>query len=64
MPPGPQHLGRNPHRGFDDLPVNVMLLGKGDTVSADGLDEQALAGAGGYKIHEDWGATPAVLDAA
>ncbi|MEE1767624.1 urease subunit alpha [Streptomyces sp. JV185] len=61
--PGPQHLV-NLHRSFDDLPVNVMLLGKGNTVSRDGLDEQALAGAGGYKIHEDWGATPAALDAA
>ncbi|MFD5389753.1 urease subunit alpha [Streptomyces sp. NPDC127074] len=61
--PGPQHLV-NLHRSFDDLPVNVMLLGKGNTVSKDGLDEQALAGAGGYKIHEDWGATPAALDAA
>ncbi|MDK0523568.1 urease subunit alpha [Streptomyces sp. ML-6] len=61
--PGPQHLV-NLHRSFDDLPVNVMLLGKGNTVSKDGLAEQALAGAGGYKIHEDWGATPAALDAA
>ncbi|MFG3525692.1 urease subunit alpha [Streptomyces sp. NPDC047917] len=61
--PGPRHLV-NLHRSFDDLPVNVLLLGKGNTVSKDGLDEQALAGAGGYKIHEDWGATPAALDAA
>ncbi|MFF9352630.1 urease subunit alpha [Streptomyces sp. NPDC014734] len=61
--PGPQHLV-NLHRSFDDLPINVMLLGKGNTVSEEGLDEQALAGAGGYKIHEDWGATPAALDAA
>ena len=61
--PGPQHLV-NLHRSFDDLPVNVMLLCKGNTVSEDGLDEQALAGAGGYKVHEDWGATPAALDAA
>ncbi|MFD7863598.1 urease subunit alpha [Streptomyces sp. NPDC057682] len=61
--PGPQHLV-NLHRSFDDLPVNVMLLAKGNTVSEAALDEQALAGAGGYKIHEDWGATPAALDAA
>ncbi|MGW1108006.1 urease subunit alpha [Streptomyces sp. NPDC002540] len=61
--PGPQHLV-NLHRSFDDLPVNIMLLSKGNTVSEDGLDEQALAGAGGYKVHEDWGATPAAIDAA
>ena len=29
-----------------------------------GLKEQALAGAGGYKVHEDWGSTPAAIDAA
>ena len=52
------------HRALDALPVNVLLLGKGNTVSADALAEQALAGAGGYKVHEDWGSTPAAIDAA
>jgi urease subunit alpha len=33
-------------------------------VSAAALAEQALAGAGGYKVHEDWGSTPAAIDAA
>ena len=33
-------------------------------MSAEGLAEQALAGAGGYKVHEDWGSTPAAIDAA
>ncbi|WIY81956.1 urease subunit alpha [Propionimicrobium sp. PCR01-08-3] len=61
--PGPWHLGLI-HRAFDPYPVNVLLLGKGNTVSAEGLAEQALAGAGGYKVHEDWGSTPAALDAA
>ena len=42
----------------------MLLLGKGNTVSAEGLAEQALAGAGGYKVHEDWGSTPAAIDAA
>lgn len=61
--PGPWHL-RLIHRAMDPFPVNVLLLGKGNTVSAEGLAEQALAGAGGYKVHEDWGSTPAALDAA
>ena len=61
--PGPWHL-RAVHRALDDLPVNVLLMGKGNTVSADGLAEQALAGAAAYKVHEDWGATPAAIDAA
>ena len=51
------------HRALDGQPVNVLLLGKGNTVSADGLAEQALAGAGGFKLHEDWGSTPAAIDA-
>ncbi|MFE6977071.1 urease subunit alpha [Streptomyces sp. NPDC057682] len=52
------------HRAMDELPVNVLLFGKGSTVSARALHEDALAGAGGYKIHEDWGASPQVIDAA
>lgn len=61
--PGAWHL-RAVHRALDDLPVNVLLMGKGNTVSAEGLAEQALAGAAAYKVHEDWGATPAAIDAA
>ncbi len=51
------------HEAMDGLPVNVVLLGKGNTVSIDGLHEQVLAGAGGFKLHEDWGTTPAAIDA-
>jgi urease subunit alpha len=51
------------HRALDSLPVNVLLLGKGNTVSEGGFTEQVLAGAGGFKLHEDWGSTPAAIDA-
>ncbi|MDQ2738370.1 MAG: urease subunit alpha, partial [Actinomycetota bacterium] len=61
--PGAWHLEKM-HRSLDALPVNVLLLGKGNTVSMEALGEQALAGAGGYKVHEDWGSTPAAIDAA
>jgi len=61
--PGAWHL-RTVHRALDPLPVNVLLMGKGNTVSAAGLAEQALAGAAAYKVHEDWGSTPAAIDAA
>ncbi|MGO4679174.1 urease subunit alpha [Microbacterium sp. 2MCAF23] len=61
--PGAWHL-ETMHRSLDRFPVNVLLLGKGSTVSQEALREQALAGAAGYKIHEDWGATPAAIDAA
>ncbi len=45
------------------MPVNVALLGKGNTVSPEGLREQLAAGASGFKLHEDWGTTPAAIDA-
>ncbi|HTW15933.1 MAG TPA: urease subunit alpha [Nocardioides sp.] len=61
--PGAWHL-RTVHRALDSLPVNLLLFGKGNTVSAAGLAEQALGGAAAYKVHEDWGATPAAIDAA
>ena len=61
--PGPWHLA-SVHRGLDHLPVNVLLMAKGNTVSEAGLAEQALAGAAAYKVHEDWGSTPAAIDAA
>ncbi|RCV53091.1 urease subunit alpha [Marinitenerispora sediminis] len=61
--PGPWNLALA-HRALDDVPVNVLLLGKGNTVGYPALREQALAGAAGYKVHEDWGATPAAIDAA
>ncbi|WP_424535168.1 urease subunit alpha [Sphaerisporangium viridialbum] len=48
---------------MDGMPVNVALLGKGNTVSAEGLTEQLRAGASGFKLHEDWGTTPAAIDA-
>jgi urease subunit alpha len=44
-------------------PVNVVLLGKGNTVSSEALWEQLRAGAAGFKLHEDWGTTPAAIDA-
>ena len=52
------------HRALDHLPMNFLLYGKGNTVSQAALAEQALAGAAGYKVHEDWGSTPAAIDAA
>lgn len=61
--PGAWHL-KQAHRALDHLPVNLLLLGKGNTVASGAFAEQALAGAGGYKVHEDWGSTPAAIDAA
>jgi len=60
--PGAFHLARM-LEATDAWPVNVVLLGKGNTVSAEGLWEQLRAGAAGFKLHEDWGTTPAAIDA-
>jgi urease subunit alpha len=49
---------------LEPWPVNVLLLARGNTVSHEALLEQLDAGAGGFKVHEDWGATPAAVDAA
>lgn len=52
------------YEGMDPWPVNVLFLGKGNTVSEEAMWEQLRGGAAGLKIHEDWGATPAVIDRA
>jgi urease subunit alpha len=46
----------------DAYPVNVGLLGKGNSSRPEGLDDQVRAGAVGLKLHEDWGTTPAAID--
>ncbi|GAA1359154.1 urease subunit alpha [Catellatospora chokoriensis] len=56
------HLARM-FEALDTFPVNVLLLGKGNTVSEEAMWEQLRAGAGGFKLHEDWGTTPAAIDA-
>ncbi len=48
---------------LDHWPLNVALLGKGNTTSIEGMWEQLRSGASGFKLHEDWGTTPAVIDA-
>ncbi|PHH79313.1 hypothetical protein CDD82_2478 [Ophiocordyceps australis] len=47
----------------DSLPVNVGITGKGCDSAPHALREQIVAGACGLKVHEDWGATPAAIDA-
>jgi urease subunit alpha len=60
--PGPWNLERM-LLALDGWPVNIALLGKGNTVSEEGLWEQLRSGAAGFKLHEDWGSTPAAIDA-
>jgi urease subunit alpha len=44
-------------------PMNFGLLGKGNAATLQPLAEQIEAGACGLKLHEDWGTTPAAIDA-
>ncbi|MGY4709310.1 urease subunit alpha [Mycolicibacterium sp. CBM1] len=60
--PGAWHLARM-LESMDHWPLNVALLGKGNTVSTEAMWEQLRAGAAGFKLHEDWGTTPAAIDA-
>ena len=50
-------------RAIEGLPINFGLLGKGNASGAAPMVEQVLAGAAGFKIHEDWGSTPAAIRA-
>ncbi|HET8578216.1 MAG TPA: urease subunit alpha [Methylomirabilota bacterium] len=47
----------------DGLPINLGFLGKGNSSRPTPLSEQIEAGAIGLKLHEDWGTTPAAIDA-
>lgn len=60
--PGAWHLARM-LEALDSWPLNVALLGKGNTVSSEAMWEQLRSGAAGFKLHEDWGTTPAAIDA-
>ena len=53
---------RRMYEAAEAFPLNVGFLGKGNASAPDALREQILAGAVGWKVHEDWGATPAAID--
>ncbi|MFD5569284.1 urease subunit alpha [Streptomyces cadmiisoli] len=61
--PGPWHLARM-LEAMEQYPLNIGFLGKGNTVSHEAMLSQIRGGALGLKLHEDWGSTPAVIDAA
>lgn len=60
---GPVGLARM-HQAAEGFPINFGFLGNGSANRVEPLLEQGRAGAIGLKIHEDWGAMPAVIDAA
>ncbi len=60
--PGPWNLARM-LQAAEAWPVNFGFLGKGNAAGTAPLVEQIRAGAFGLKLHEDWGTTPAAIDA-
>lgn len=60
--PGAWHIQKM-LQAAEQAPVNLGFFGKGNCASLEPLREQIAAGALGLKIHEDWGATAAVIDA-
>ena len=61
--PGPWHIHRM-LEAAEAFPMNLGFLGKGNASLPPPLVEQVEAGAIGLKLHEDWGTTPAAIDAA
>jgi urease subunit alpha len=62
-------VGANPRTNLHTLieswahaPINAAFLARGSSTSAALLEEAVIAGCGGFKIHEDWGATPRIID--
>ncbi|MGB1220797.1 MAG: urease subunit alpha, partial [Alcanivoracaceae bacterium] len=60
--PGPWYMSRM-LEAADAFSMNLGFLGKGNASLTDALTEQVAAGGIGLKLHEDWGTTPAAIDA-
>lgn len=58
--PSPFHL-KSMLAATDGLPMNFLFTGKGNDTGRHALEDIVRAGAGGLKLHEDWGSTPAVI---
>lgn len=60
--PGANYM-RQMLQACDTLPLNIGITAKGNDSDPKALREQVIAGACGLKLHEDWGSTPAAIDA-
>lgn len=47
---------------WNALPINVQFLARGSSTEPGLLERALLSGAGGFKVHEDFGAQPTVVD--
>jgi urease subunit alpha len=59
--PGPWNVMRM-LQAFEGLPINVGVLGKGNSSLHKPLRDMIEAGACGLKLHEDWGTTLKVIE--
>src|SRR5215813_3167073 len=59
--PGPWHMQRM-LQAAEAFAMNLGFFAKGNASLVRGLVEQIEAGACGFKLHEDWGCTPAAID--
>lgn len=55
---------QNMIKATDTMPLNFGFTGKGNDSGTNSLRDIIEAGACGLKVHEDWGATPEVIDRA
>ncbi|WP_185877993.1 urease subunit alpha [Blattabacterium cuenoti] len=53
---------QNMIKSIDNVPINFIILASGNSSNPKALIEQIESGAGGLKIHEDWGSTPSVIN--
>jgi len=60
--PGKWHIHRM-LEAAEAFPMNLGFLGKGNASFPEPIREQVEAGVIGLKLHEDWGTTPASIDA-
>lgn len=63
-------VGANPARNIHvltesmrDVPVNTLFLARGSTTDRSAMESALAAGAGGFKVHEDYSASPECVDA-
>lgn len=59
--PGAWHI-QNMIEATRDVPVNLSFMGKGHAGTPEPIEDQIRAGAGGLKIHEDWGTTASSIN--
>ena len=61
---GPAHNFERLLAAWESVPLNLLPLARASTTNVEHLRDALAWGAGGFKVHEDVGAAPAIVDAA